>query len=695
VAHAELTVLGTRTRMRTDAEGRFTWPPALRAPLDAIVILADGRVSRPIRVAAIDESVETELIVETARSESVIVHGTAPDIDAAAGASRAFIAAGDLERRRPATFVESLENVTGVSVISEGQGATPAIRGLARGRTLILVDGARAMSERGAGPNAAFLDPATLRSVEVARGPGSVAYGSDAFGGIIAARTRRPDFTAPLRFRAAVTGGAGSIGTRVDAEVSSGYGSGGVLFGARQRMFDDYSAPSGEVPHSAWQDAGMWGRWAHASDDALWTAGWQSDRARDVHRPRSDSSSMVATSPFEESHRATLSYERREWVGFRDVRMDALFGSSRQRQEQDRLAAPGRPRRIDRADLSARDYQVRLTGRRHFGSVRFHGGLDTYGRFGFESIDTVVPYNGAGAQLPTQTTLAIEDAHRMTVGAFIDGDVALNRRVEISGGLRGDAIEAANHGGFAGDRSVDHHPLAGALAITVRPVDDLALTAQVARGFRDPTLIDRYYRGPVGRGFVEGNPDLKPETSLQFDVTGLYELGRIQIAGAVYDYRLTDLVERYSAGTDLFRLRNRARARLTGGEVDVRWDVGRGLVAEFGVQASRGRDRDNDAPLDDVPPAAVRLVLSHQLSPRLSSYFRLAAVGAHDRSGPGEVPTPGYTLLDVAVEWRLSRLVAVRGLLRNGLNESYYSSASPRWVWAPGRQAAITLAVSR
>ena len=41
---------------------------------------------------------------------------------------------------------------------------------------------------------------------------------------------------------------------------------------------------------------------------------------------------------------------------------------------------------------------------------------------------------------------------------------------------------------------------------------------QVARGFRDPVLSDRYFRGPSGRGFITGNPDLDPETSVQFDV---------------------------------------------------------------------------------------------------------------------------------------------------------------------------------
>jgi outer membrane receptor protein involved in Fe transport len=237
--------------------------------------------------------------------------------------------------------------------------------------------------------------------------------------------------------------------------------------------------------------------------------------------------------------------------------------------------------------------------------------------------------------------------------------------------------------------------MSGTAALTVTPVADLTLTAQLARGFRDPTLTDRFYRGPVGRGAIEGNPDLEPETSWQFDVAAEYSIGRIRIAGAAYDYRLHDLVERYSAGADLFRLRNRTRARLTGTEIGVECDLGRGLMAEFGAQASRGRDRDDESPLDDIAPAAARLVLRHSASPRMSSYLRVAAIAAHERSGPGEVPTPAYTLVDAAVEWRLSRLLTMRGLVRNAFNESYYSSAGPRWVWAPGRQAYLTLAVSR
>ena len=90
------------------------------------------------------------------------------------------------------------------------------------------------------------------------------------------------------------------------------------------------------------------------------------------------------------------------------------------------------------------------------------------------------------------------------------------------------------------------------------------VNAQVSRGFRDPVLSDRYFRGPSGRGFITGNPDLDPETSLQFDLSTRYSVGRTQLAMFVYQYRIDDLVERYTTETDFFFFRNRGRARLRG-----------------------------------------------------------------------------------------------------------------------------------
>ena len=96
------------------------------------------------------------------------------------------------------------------------------MRGLARGRTLILIDGARVTSERRVGPSATYMDPSVMDSVDVARGPGSVAYGSDAFGGVISVRTRRVAPASPWAVSFSALAGAGIPETRVVRQVSKG-----------------------------------------------------------------------------------------------------------------------------------------------------------------------------------------------------------------------------------------------------------------------------------------------------------------------------------------------------------------------------------------------------------------------------------------------------------------------------------------
>jgi outer membrane receptor protein involved in Fe transport len=244
--------------------------------------------------------------VDTAVSETVRVQGVAPAIDVAGAASLGVLSADDIRLRHPATLAQALDDLPGVRAISEGQAQTPAIRGLARGRTLVLLDGLRVSTERGAGTNASFLDPADLGRVDVARGPGSVAYGSDAFGGVVAATTRQPVADSPMRVTFGGTLGAGVPERRADLEWSGGYPSGAFLVGIRRREFDDYSSPHGIVPLSSWEDTGVRLSWEDRRGSQAWAIGWQRDEARNIGRPRSDSDAIRAVSPFERSHRLTI-----------------------------------------------------------------------------------------------------------------------------------------------------------------------------------------------------------------------------------------------------------------------------------------------------------------------------------------------------------------------------------------------------
>ena len=259
--------------------------------------------------------------------------------------------------------------------------------------------------------------------------------------------------------------------------------------------------------------------------------------------------------------------------------------------------------------------------------------------------------------------------------------------------MRADGTKSENRGGFFGDRVTRRTAFAGVASLTVSSARATSATVQIARGFREPTLTDRFSRGPVGRGFLEGNPDLVPETSRQYDLTIRHVAGRVQLTGAAYRYDFRDLIERYTAGVDLFGIRNRGRARLTGVELEARVDAGLGVTIDVVGQVSRGRDALDDTPLDDVAPRSISLMARHVWRERVSSYLRVSAIAPHERAGPSEVPTPGYTLIDAAMSWRVTHVLDVRATFRNLLDASYYSSAGPRWVWAPGRQAAITLVV--
>jgi outer membrane receptor protein involved in Fe transport len=423
--------------------------------------------------------------------------------------------------------------------------------------------------------------------------------------------------------------------------------------------------------------------------------GWQKDKAKDIGRPRSDSNAMVATSPFERSNRFTLTLERGTLRNWRDIRVDGFVGSSEQRTEQDRVAAPGRPRRIDRTDGSARDLQMRATGRRPIGRLSLLAGADLQRRFDVAATDTAFNFNAAGAGTTTIVTNTIEAAHRTILGLFGEGDLSITRWLRATGGVRVDGTRSENHGGFFGDRSTRRTALAGVASVTLSPWRTTSVTAQIARGFREPTLTDRFSRGPVGRGFLEGNPDLAPETSRQYDVTVRYAAGRFQITGAAYRYTISDLIERYTAGVDLFRIRNRGRAQLTGAELEGRIRAGFGITVDVLGQVSRGRDATEDIALDDIAPRSISVIARHVWRDRVSSYVRVSSVANHERAGPSEVPTPGYTQLDTAASWRVAKALEVRVTFRNLLDASYYSSSGPRWVWAPGRQAAITVVVQR
>ncbi len=701
VAGAEVMIIGLTGSVKTDADGRFSWNPNPSAPFEVLVILPGGRVSKPTMVTTHDRSALLTIEVTSLLTEEVTVTaGVAPSIDAAAGAGMTMLSARDLALRGPANLNQALENVPGVSQVSEGQAAVPAVRGLARGRTLILIDGARVTSERRVGPSATFLDPISVDHIDIARGPGSVAYGSDAFGGVISVRTRRPAMNSPWAGKATGTFGAGVPDRRGGFELSKGYGRGAILLQAHARDVKDYEGPEATVLNSGWSDHGFLARVDHQVAAGVLSVGLQSDFGRDVERPRNNSAATRFYYPFENSHRFTAGYEIGRVGALDQLKVQGFVGTFDQRTDQDRHQTSSVTRRIERADISAKDFSLRASAEKATGRARFQFGVDINGRFGLEAHDILISFNAAGEQTSLTDNLSTDSARRVDTGLFVQADVQVARKLLAAGGARVDFVQTKNVGGYFGDKSVSHQALAGFGSLVVGPFDGLSFTAQASRGFRDPTISDRFYRGPTGRGFITGNPDLAPETSLQFDLGARYTSGRVRLALYGYHYRITDLIERYSTATDLFFFRNQGRAEIRGLELEGQADLGAGVTLELSGQVARGTAPEAasaignaEAWLDDIATDMVMATLRKRILDKGSVHVRVARYQSDVRNGPSEVDAPGSTLLDAGASWLVTPHLELRAMGRNLLNQSYFASPDPRWVPAPGRHASLTAVI--
>ena len=691
IVGAEVTILGRAGESRTDAEGRFTFTPTPPPPFEVLVVAPGGVYMKPILVEQLSGGV-LELTAVPLVNEVVTVSGSAASIETSPGAGTATLTATEIQTRTPANLVQALENVAGINQVSEGQAAVPAVRGLARGRTLILIDGARVSSERRVGPSATYLDPDVIEGVEVARGPGSVAYGSDAFGGVISVRTRSVAPLSPTRVRISATAGAGVPDRRVSGELSKGYARGGVLFAAHTRDVEDYDAPNGEVFNSGYADHGFLGRATYQIGNGLLSAGWQSDFGRDIERPRNNSRSVRFYYPTEDSHRLTVSYDTRDVAGFSRVMFTGFAGSYAQVTDQDRFPTATTGRSIERADVSANDFHVRGFGERLIGVARLEIGVDVNGRYGLQALDIFEGYALDGELTRATENVSVDSARRTDTGLYASIEAAPTPMVSIAGGVRGDYVTTRNEGGFFGDRSTDNGAGSGFVAVTLGSLGGFSTTAQIARGFRDPVLSDRYFRGPSGRGFITGNPDLGPESSVQFDVGVRYTSPRLRAATYFYQYRINDLIERYEAETDFFFFRNRGRAQLRGFEVEAQASLGRGFNLESAFQVARGRALDDDTYLDDIAPETFSIQLRKAFAVRQAFLQVRTAWHAEDtRPGPTEIRVPGYTLLDAAAGMSLLDSVELRLSARNLLNELYTASQDVRTVPAPGRSAALSV----
>jgi len=158
----------------TDEKGLFTLnvPDEEKIQLE---IIHPEYLEQEITITSKDLSkkVTVRLIPYIMQREEVVVTALRyPESSSSVPAAETVIPEETITEKMSSSVTESLSNVPGVSNIGAGGfSLVPNIRGLARGRVLIMIDNARVTSDRRTGPNASFVDPRNIEKIEVLRSP--------------------------------------------------------------------------------------------------------------------------------------------------------------------------------------------------------------------------------------------------------------------------------------------------------------------------------------------------------------------------------------------------------------------------------------------------------------------------------------------------------------------------------------------
>jgi iron complex outermembrane receptor protein len=590
----------------------------------------------------------------------------------------------DLARQLQDTIGATLQSEPGVTMRSLGPGpARPVIRGLDGDRVLVLQDGQRMgdLSSQ-SGDHGVPVNPASAQRIEVVRGPATLLYGANAIGGLVNVVTDQ----IPAEKVTVPTGSAnfnlGSNNTPAGAaaDVHVGNGKVAVHLGGGGQRSDSYQTPDGEVANSQSRSGfvNIGGGWTGDRQYAGASYGYDDTRygvpvleeGRIALTPRRHAFSARAGGQGLDgvltSYRATLGVRRYTHSELNGGEVGTRFKNNTVEGE---LMVSHRP------------------AKRLSGSI---GGWFLNRDFRAEGDEALSP-----------------PVDQRGLAAFMYEEVSWPHFTLQFGG-RVDRTSFAPGGLLPGRDFTEYSTSVGGLIRPQAANDNLVIAVSLARAARNPALEELYFFGPHAGNltFEIGNPDLKSERALGFDVSLRTRAGRLRSELTVFRNDIADFIFRSPLSDAEFAAReeefvgrfaagggpegepresefpyiefNGTDATLWGVEGHADVTLTERLGAELTYDYVRAERQADGQPLPRIPPQRLMGGLRYTHGP-LEVGANATAVSRQDRVFGAETETASYGLLrfhatysrqsDRTVQTVTARLDnATNTLYRNHLN---------------------------
>ncbi len=593
-----------------------------------------------------------------------------------APASMTVITGDELRKKSFRDLTDAVRDVEGVTVNGGANETDISIRGMPADYTLILVDGKRQSARESrvngnSGYEQSFIPPAeAIERIEVVRGPMSSLYGSDAIGGVINIITRKvtPEW-------------GGSITYDYSARQHSDQGN------ARQTQF----YLSGPIKEDL-LGLQVWGRYLdrQADDDIEQTNGFSKADHRDLTArlaitPNVDHEILLeaGATRLKNGDGLSANWATREQENNRDhwsISHQGRWG----RATSDVSLAYEKSSREGRADSTQTD----VLGRKpEVENTVFDAKLvmpteHNISTVGMQWNDTTVTdWNQGLGDRRNYEFSVVQKA------LFAENEWSMTDTFSLTTGLRMDDHE---------QYGVHFSPRVYGVW---RATDDWTFKGGVARGFKAPevrAVVPGYSYLRRNRFVMFGNPDLKPETSTNYELSALWSNRNNLSAGATVFYN--DFQDKLSTVTTTevwngFTVMDRVnvdKAVIQGVELNGRWDVTSAvaLKANFTYTDSEQKSGANaGAPLALTPERKADLRAEWQLNDRTQLWAATHYYGKEYGNTLSDEASPGYTTADFGGSYELSKNVSLNAALYNltdkRLDDETYGTVNyGRTLWA-------------
>jgi iron complex outermembrane receptor protein len=670
-----------------------------------------------VYVEMVTETTSLELFIppQILEKDEIVITGSA----FATNHSQSSLSVDPIEKSQiqntsSSNITEALTHVAGVSSISTGGGiAKPVIRGLGYNRIVSINEGVRQEGQQWGDEHGLEIDQFSAERIEVLKGPASLLFGSDAIGGVINILAPFPAPQGTIRGEL-----VSQYQTNNKLYVVSAMTEGnqnGFVWRVRNtnKNAAAYSTPSEAIYNSAFNEdnsslmLGINKKWGYQH---FHLSSYQAQFG--LIEGERDSTGLFITPegnavtnaqaltrtiglPFQRVNHYKISSLGSYFIGKGNLRTVFGWQNNQRLEYEDNANIPGMF--IDLKTIT--------------GDVKYY--LPEHNNW-----EIVVGVSGGMQQNNNKgDEYLIPDYTSKDVGVFSSIKKVKNKWSR-NFGLRYDwkSISADSLEGLFTSFEKSFNALSGSMGFTYEATDKLHFRWNAGRGFRVPNISELSANG-VHEGtfrYEIGNPDLKPETSWQFDVGLGYESekvgGEISLFYNAFNqfvyYRNNDnqtlLVDneiypvfRYVQGDALFY----------GGELSIDYHLTEQVHFENKAAYVWAINQETDLALPFIPPFHLNSVLSYEFIKKQNRNWKSLKVKAQfdyfakqSRIDQFETITDAYTLLGGGFSARYeSKVICLDFYLiaNNITNEIYFNHLSRlKYVGIAGMGRNLTIGCS-